>query len=86
MVWKIIFFICGGILGWVLYAADIRVNDWPLWAILLTTALSQFAIANMAISNFRKKQEENVIKNLKELYQYLLDLNESDIPEVENDE
>lgn len=54
MVWRIIYYVCGGFFGWLLYESDIRVDDWQFWALLLISAVSNFASAQNAVDRLRK--------------------------------
>ena len=82
MIWVIIFYSAGGILGWVLCEADIHADDWQFWAILLCNSLSQFSLAQMATERIRKKYQ----KILDDYHQEVMKLFNFNISEVENDE
>lgn len=56
MAWTFIFALSAGVQGALLAAADIFASsNWLYWAITLNTALSQYAIAMMAVRLYKRR-------------------------------
>lgn len=55
MIWTIIFFVSGGIYGFLLHLAGVHASDWLFWAFMLTMALSNFSIAKHTMDLVTKR-------------------------------
>lgn len=73
MIWTIIFFVSGGIYGFLLHLAGLNASDWLFWAFLLTMALSNYSIAKHAIDLATKRYR----RILDQFYKGVLDIIDS---------